>query len=285
MHGLLVPLDGSDMSTCVFGVVDRLLDDMPQEETPQVVLVQAVDPKQHPGAGAYEVAFHNAQSNLSRLSQRFPPRIRTTIRVERGDPAECIVACAEASQARMVVMATHGHSGVERLLRGSVAERVLRSCPVPLLLLNPRSATLEDPFRRVLVPLDGSEVASGVLLVLDDLTRTHGSQLVLLRVDPDTPETPEARLQRSRNLRQSLEPFKDLLKETGHPRVGTAVAFGPVAHEILEVCARENASMIAMSSHGRSGVSRWLLGSVAENVLRHCEVPILIRRAEPGERG
>src|SRR5690606_4787778 len=111
-----------------------------------------------------------------------------SVRVVTGDPVEEIVAEAERLQPELVAMATHGRSGLTRFVRGSVAEQVIRACPAPVLVANPRALDgmgegRELRFRRILVPVDGSDVSLGVLPLVEDLGRLYDSEVLLLRVE------------------------------------------------------------------------------------------------------
>jgi nucleotide-binding universal stress UspA family protein len=193
-------------------------------------------------------------------------------------------------------MATHGRSGPSRWVRGSVAERVLRGSSSTVLLANPRAldqAEQDLRFGSVLVPLDGSSQSESILPTVIELAKLYGAGVKLLRVGwlapaamdypvhaaipPVTPEELEA----------TLEAPRARLQAAGL-KVETAVSFGFEADEILAAIEREPGTLLAMTTHGRTGLDRWLFGSVAEKVLRACTCPVLVKRvaafAGEGER-
>lgn len=225
-------------------------------------------------------------------------------RVVLGPPAEAILDMADEERADLIALATHGRGGIGRFLLGSVAERVAHHAQVPVLLL--RAASLarqggEDTHlcRRILVPLDGSDLAQAVLPVAYDLARCTAASVVLLRVIPepvmDIVEAPAKLLlgnlprdsthdKRIEYERETAQRSLDAVAHTFVAReipVETLVRFGQPAETILDVAQSVGADLIAMATHGCSGIRRFLLGSVADRVVRHAHVPVVLVRAHP----
>ncbi|MFO7893622.1 MAG: universal stress protein [Longimicrobiales bacterium] len=227
-----------------------------------------------------------------------------------GEPSETVAARVEESEADLVVMSTHGRGGLDRAWLGSVADRLIRRLTVPLLLVRPEeeegNGEEADPeshddgpelsleparIQRVLVPLDGSELAEAILDPAARLARQTGASLVLLRVmDPrlptDAPYLPatvegtEARFQERRTeARDYLDRVAERLRGEGVEVADVEVREGSAAPTILEQ-AGEGADIVAMATHGRGGLRRWLLGSVSDKVLRGADRPVLIVRPE-----
>ena len=139
-------------------------------------------------------------------------------------------------------------------------------------------------FKKILVPLDGSALAEAILPQVTELARVHAAELVILRVAlahafPGADPT-EAQLHAVRDSEKYLEGVEQGLKGGGL-QVSSVVRYGHAAEEILDHSAFAGIDLIAMSTHGRTGVSRWVLGSVAEKVLRASTTPLLLVRA-PG---
>lgn len=141
-------------------------------------------------------------------------------------------------------------------------------------------------YKRVLVPLDGSELSEGVLPFLTDIAGPLDMTIVLLRVlEPVTPTMVEAAgtavaddLEgRRRDAAEYLAPLEIGLRARGIETT-SGVRVGRAEDEILAAARAEGADLIAMSTHGRSGLGRLLFGSVAEQVLRHAEVPVFLMR-------
>ncbi|HEX5506402.1 MAG TPA: universal stress protein [Thermomicrobiales bacterium] len=191
-------------------------------------------------------------------------RVRTM--VVPGHPAGAILDTAEAEGVGLIAMATHGRSGLARFALGSIAELVLRATRHPLLLVRTAGPAR---FTRVLLPLDGSPLAETVLPLARDLAAGLGLEVVLLRVAPNAAERTDARVY--------LEAAAADLR-AGGLTVATRVTEGAAAEEILQVTAAEGISPIAMATRGRGGPARWVLGSVAESVVRASTVPVLVLR-------
>ena len=270
---ILVPLDGSALAA---GVLERAAplwkDPAIELELLGVVPAGGAAAEVEDSADRLQAALEKSAAGLGR-----PARVN----VIRGDAAEGILRRMGELNPELVVLGTHGRSGVERWVRGSVAERVLRHATAPLLLCNPRALAggALGP-KRILVPLDGSPLADEILPLVTSIARTFGAEVVLLRVEPLTMGELETAVPVLRwdpaLVLGSLLPQEERLRAAGLT-VHRRASYGIEAAEILR--AAEDADLVAMSTHGRAGASRWLLGSVAEQVLRHCSRPLLVRRA------
>jgi len=214
--------------------------------------------------------------------------------VRHGAAAEAIVDYAAQTGIRQIVMATHGYTGLKRWTHGSVAERVLQAAGVPVLLIRAKEADpvsgLQQPAecRRILVPLDGSEMAEQVLPVVGPIARVFEAETTLFQVAttyvlgsfssewyPSLQSTFEMV---ERQAEVYLARVAARLNEQGIV-TSTAVRTGPVAESIVKYADTSQTNLIAMCTHGRTGLARWALGSVADRVLRAAGVPILLVRA------
>ena len=213
--------------------------------------------------------------------------------VEKGKPEDVIIEKAAADKSMLVTMATHGRSGLNRFLLGSVAEKVLRGTANPLLLIR---AAGEGPttgaatFKSVVVPLDGSEVAESLLPMVGALAKQLDLEVELFRAyhipyntygdDWGFAESAEQLLTSVREeAAQYLDKKAAELKALGVEKVTCVTKEGFAGDEIIKFGRNTADNLIAMCSHGRSGVKRWVLGSVAEAVARHSGDPVLIVRA------
>jgi nucleotide-binding universal stress UspA family protein len=210
-----------------------------------------------------------------------------------GDPAEQIMRVAETRRIDLILMTSHGRGAIGRLAFGSVADRVARSSPVPVLVTRPRDAdTASVGIRRLVVPLDGSELSRQALPAAVALAQQFGLPLRLVSVlDLWSASSPalaygaafgqelyddlmhDAEALQSRMLEDAAAP----LRASGLS-VEATLLHGPVAQAIMVATAPGD--VIVMTSHGTSGVTRWLLGSVAEKLVREGPVPVMLLRAE-----
>lgn len=185
----------------------------------------------------------------------------------------------------LVVMGTHGRRGLRRLLLGSVAEEMVRLAPCPVLTVPEHSKTAaETRIERILVPIDFSQYSKLALQYALNFARLHKARLQLLHVIEEAvypdfylPLMPSGTMVTEKLREQAEDRLKALLAEmevpatmgVGHVKEGRAVT------EITEFAERENSDLIVIASHGLTGLSHILLGSVTEHVVRQAACPVL----------
>lgn len=201
--------------------------------------------------------------------------------LRRGTPHEEILAFREERDARTVVMGTHGRTGVDRLRLGSVTERVVRLSAVPVLAVGGADdASPRTDYGSILLPTDGSDAAASALGPAVDLARAYDASLhVVHAVDADIFDrdgTGDLDTERHHDAgREAVDDLESRARDAGVDDVTTAVREGAPADVILTYCEENDVDCIAMSTHGRSGLPRYLLGSTTERVLRHTSRPVL----------
>ncbi len=282
---ILVPLDGSPLA-------ERILAQVTHESLrvgTEWMLLHIL--KRHPAAERAEGASDpagEARRAVEELQLRLRARgIPAQAAFMTGEPAAEILAFAEAYRPSLVAMSTHGRSGLSRAVRGSVAEQVLRKCPFPTLLAGPlglrtSSEPEPQPIRTILVPTDGSEASTGVAPLVEDWAACHGAEIVLLHVVPAA-ETVGGNGGESAELRAGeakciLDRFVSRFSGNA-ARIRARWVRGIPEAEIVQAAREERADLVAMATHGRTGLSRFLLGSVTEAVLRTAPCPILVARS------
>jgi nucleotide-binding universal stress UspA family protein len=147
-------------------------------------------------------------------------------------------------------------------------------------------------FKKILVPLDGSSMAEAVLPYVRRMALESGAEVELLNVTmlPIPAYPVDAPLDFDRVIKQqhdaSTQYLRKVVEDLGHDgiKVTPLISEGPVAEEILAHAELIGADLIAMSTHGRSGISRWLMGSVADKVLHGAKVPVLLIRPNEVQR-
>lgn len=235
------------------------------------------------GMSVAEQSAHAAVDHVRTLADEVDCRVRTSVR--QGMPHTTIVDYAASHDVDLVVMGTHGRTGLERFLLGSVAERVLRESSTPVLTVHLDGETETPSYADVLVPTDGSEGSAAALEhALTLATATGGRLHVLSVVDSRAisggfeagPALPSIRTHLERYARDSVEAFRDRATDAGVDSTGT-VAVGLPADEI-RAFAEDNADLVVMGTHGRTGLERVILGSVTERVVRTTDVPVLTVR-------
>ncbi|HLO34423.1 MAG TPA: universal stress protein [Anaerolineales bacterium] len=213
--------------------------------------------------------------------------------VEGGVPQEVIIAKAAENRGTLIALATHGRSGLNRWLLGSVAEKVLRGASNAVLLVRGTEEAKtegEKAPERVIVPLDGSQLAEAVMPIVLEVAKAIKLKVVLLRVYSAPPimysighddflDDLNKILAESKSEATSyLDNVANQLKSKGLADVIQIVSEGEAAENIIELARGAPNSLIVMCTHGYSGVKSWVLGSVAEKVVRHGGNPVLVIR-------
>ena len=245
-----------------------------------------IDDHLHPLRRRHELTY------LERARDRLAAGVSASVVLLDGSPAATLADHARAMGATLVVMTTHGRRGFERAWLGSVADEMIRTCPVPVLLVSARSGGAAGDFRRIVVPLDGSPLSEGILKHALYLAAPHPSaELVLIDVVQPAPSDtwlkdgliasdPAEQIHATRVQEEQhyLDGVARTLTAEG-ARVQTRVRVGSdVASAILDAARTEEADIVALATHGRSGLTRLALGSVAQKVVREATTPILVFR-------
>ncbi len=305
-RSILVPLDGSDTAEQALphaAMLARLLDaGIILARVPETIVVPVMsagiwitDEVEPPEAHA------QAEDYLAEVARRAVLAGLTTQTVVPSHPvAAGILHAVEMTSPDLVVMTTHGRSGFRRWVLGSVADKVVHTSPAPVYLV--RAAEPEDaaatpaPIQRIMVPLDGSTAGEQALPTAIDLARRTGARVVLVRVPvvpgfaTVIPETagwiPQLLQQKAVEATAYLESVAEALDTQG---IGVdidveIVTAGGVAEGLVASSREWGADVVVMSTHGRTGLRRWVLGSVADGVLRQADRPVWLVRggAEAG---
>lgn len=277
---ILVPLDGSTLSDGILQPLSRLV---ASQGGGTLHLQQVVEGAASTGRQT-DAASNRVRAHLTAIKAGLQREgVSANIIVDRGSAAERILSRVGMMRTDLVAMATHGRSGVSRLVHGSVAEAVLRHCSVPLLLVNPHGLSVvpeKTPFRHLLVPLDGSPEADEILPLVEQIAPTLDAEVVLQFVKESWGVGTARHAAAREQVALALKDQRRRLEEAGL-RVSVRADFGPPAAQILEAAQGLHSDLVAMTTHGREGVFRLRFGSVAETVLRNSPCPVLLHRADP----
>ena len=293
---ILVGLDGSPLAESILPYVSTLAKVLDA----QVTLLHVV-----PGVhGWHDSDFYRflsplirqeeseAYGYLRRVTDRLAEAgIRVQSRVSIGDAAAEILTTGQQAGADLIALATHGRSGLRRWVYGSVAEKVLHTTHTPLLLLRPTGEQPAPPLglTQVVLPLDGSPVAETALPLAAELARRCGVPLVLLRVVETLPLTFVDPLSMAGGnyqaildgLEKAAQEYLDQVATTlRHDdfSVQLVTAMGGPADKIVRYSHDRPGSLVVMATHGRTGVTEVVLGSVARRVVLHGNTPTLMVR-------
>jgi nucleotide-binding universal stress UspA family protein len=293
---ILVALDGSELSERIlpYAIFTAAKLKVPAE----LLHVLELEPLQSASA-EQQLRFHNvlaaarikSMDYLKKIAASFVGAAQTNCLVEIGKPAEVIVDRAASDARVLIAMTTHGRSGINRWLLGSVADKVLHAAANPLLLVRatdePKKLAM-PPLQKIMVALDGSPLAEIVLPHAAELAAKMGLGIVLARVfgfpTPVFAEdygvyVEELWDQIEAESQEYLDQKAKQICAQGVPRVSTQSVPGLASEKLIELAQDSPGTLVAMCTHGRSGVNRWVLGSVTDRVVRHLGGPVLIIRA------
>jgi nucleotide-binding universal stress UspA family protein len=300
LRTILVPLDGSKFSESSLPLATEIARAAGAKLYPTLVHVPyepeqllANTPFQFEGVDMAEYDAHRLERDreyMAELGGRLSrDGVCTEARVvESTSVADALAAHAALIGADLILMASHGHSGVSRAWLGSVADRLVRHSVTPLLVTRPRAEA--DPgtaaVAHILVPLDGSDLAERALGPAAELARATGARLTLAhvisvitvlgpRILPLVQHELEPELERAATY---LERVADRLRADGLDVATHAVHGKTPPLAMSEMADKLGVDVIAMASHGYGGLKRAVLGSVADKLLRVSSLPVLITR-------
>jgi nucleotide-binding universal stress UspA family protein len=298
---VLVPLDGSPLAQSALPYALALASAV---DAP-ITLLSVVPPMQMltddyvPYNAATEaVQLADAGDALDALARSLRTHgVRVTTAVAVGDAADQILRYTEENDVDAIVMASHGRGGALHWAFGSVARKVITGATVPTLVVRaqdaPEHAETPAPLRSILVPLDGSELAEGVIPLATDLARSCGASVTLARVVPfpggiymASPYAPlvaadtfDHAMEQARDAaRVYLEAAAERLRSAGIT-VEAVVRDGDPASRLLSLMDEDRYDLVVAATHGRTGIRRWVMGSVAERLIESSHTPVLLVRS------
>ena len=298
---ILVPLDGSWVAEHVVPYAVLL----GKRLNSPVVITTVVDTRELPtahdenAARLIEMQRGSGHDYLNRMRQQFEREgIATTIEAVVGPAADAIVQAASSHKAGLIAMATHGRSGVDRWRLGSVSDRVLRTASVPVLLVRPPEAqsaarVAAPTIQHILLPLDGSERSASAVPAATFLAKAFSVPVTVMRTvsftwyAAETGASPYDGMdgEAAQDILTALEDeargyaegvANQLRKDGIEARISISHANPGAA--ITDLAAATPGSVVVMSTHGRSGLGRTLLGSVTDHVIRSSLSPVLVVR-------
>jgi nucleotide-binding universal stress UspA family protein len=261
---ILVALDGSKTSEAVLPYLESLL----HYQDADVTLATAVAPGPIPQmeAGGY---LKEAADRLRRKGAV------VDIEVLTGKPASALTAYAAGGRFDLLALCSRGKTGLKRMLFGSVAEEILRSTTVPVLVVPPADRRqAPEAVKKIVVPLDGSHRSAAVLKPAAALAKAFGAKLCFVTVVSPTAAEDLPVETVAHNLFQDQK----ALQKNGL-EVEVAVLYGDPTDRILAFAEENQADLIALASHGRTGLDKVVFGTVAESLLRRSRRPLLVVRS------
>jgi len=290
---ILVPLDGSELAEVALPYAEELAGRLGS----QVTLLCVSESDQvlpHYQCDIYlkrlvDTTKRNAENCWGKARGK---EVKVETAILAGYPAEQIVDYAAKEDIGLIVMATHGRTGVKRWALGSVASKVVKATRRPVALIRAKGARADvrqkGVLHKALVPVDGSMDGEAIMPYIEELASKLGVELTLINILPrDYTTEIQERVDRLEELRSAARAYLDtrvaMLKEKGIAARGEfrEVMEGAEAEEVIKLVAELDVDVVAMSTHGRYGArdtGRMTFGRVADNVLNGGNVPLILVR-------
>ncbi len=310
-HTIMVPLDTSAFSEHALPLAQSIARNAPTDRPTTLHLVHVHVPVYRTllndaNVGGVPILDETADAESQQREHDHVAMLRTTLgpmpgvevwcTLLHGPIAAALTEHADAIGADLIVMTTHGRGGMGRAWLGSVADAVMRHGCIPVLIVRPHEAApapaQEMTTKRILVPLDGSPLAEQALEPARKLDPSGMATFVLMHAIPpfvfggylpyiDVDELDLRSTQRQRAKAQAyLERVAGTLRAEGRQAETVLCSKQQSAVAILEAAREQRADAIALATHGRGGVRRWLLGSVADKVVRAAHIPVLLHHPQ-----
>jgi nucleotide-binding universal stress UspA family protein len=297
---VLVPLDGSPLAEEALPLALRIADKSGGSIRLALVHEPPAIPYDAPNARLVTSAEKAVEQAEREYLRKMETRLReggtqvSTVGPLLGEIGPVLAEQVLELGADLVVMATHGRGGVQRVWLGSVADYLIRHVDVPVLLVRPGAgstpATVASSATEILVPVDGSDLAEEALEPAAELARLWNLDLSLVRVlrpvmmitEPALPVPSSYDEELTKACRSQAQDYVDDivddLRADGLRASGTAVIGWNPIDTILELARPERVAVIAIATHGRGGLRRLALGSVADKLVRASAMPVLVYR-------
>lgn len=310
MKRILVPLDGSEFGEHSLPLAMRIA----KRSEGTLHLVSVIPISETIGLEGYPYLSQDFLKSIHQRHERYLAGVAEKINANgvvaevsllyQGESiSDTIVEHAHNVKPDLVTITTHGRGGLARLFLGSIADRLIRQLPMPLLVVRPHTEKLDmyhlPALKKILLPLDGEPDAEKMLPSAGKLTQLMNAELTLLRVitplipmdyhcqgfdtlDEEVEEVINRTEETQAHLQQQAESYLNILADdlrkhglTVHTMV---VQNKHPASAILELTEKEQFDLISLETHGRKGVSRLILGSVADKLIRTAHVPVMVHR-------
>ena len=287
---VLVPLDGSELAERAIPYAKTIARTKGSELILFTVSIASVEQLDRPMKSYLELHANELQSQ----------GIKASVAIAYGNVADEIVSFADKNNIDLIIISTHGYSGIKRWVLGSVAGKVLYGTSVQVLLTKSKSPKVSQvELKKLLLPLDGSPFAEAPIPFIEELTKGTKTEIVLTTVcEPplvpsygDRPINPAWKKHRDelwaetqKQASEYLNKVKTKLEKHGMKVKSQVIPgdLGRVAESIMQAAQTEKVDLIVMTTHGRSGVSRWVYGGVANRIVEESLQPtLLIRPAMP----
>jgi nucleotide-binding universal stress UspA family protein len=280
---ILVPLDGSDLAELALPYAEELATAFKSE----VILLHVSEPAESHYRHMHELYVKEVADREKERFKKVSPVVVT------GKPAEEIISYAEKNDVGLLIITSHGRSGILSWATGSIASKLLQGAEVPTLLVRAakprRKARRQVLLKQILLPLDGSEAGEAAVEYVGELMSRLESEVILFGVVSsgqhirsvgglDYISYPEEQMAMFKKEAEDYlnGVYRRLKRRKGSVKVTLKVGVGDIGQEILKFAEEERVNLIAISSHGHSGIEKWVFGSIANKVVQASKTPVLV---------
>jgi len=284
MYGrILVPLDGSDLAERSLPYVKHIA----KKLNSAVILMMVCLPSNY--------AELPLKAYIQKKTKEFQVEgIKTNSKILRGEAATAILKFAQKNDIDLIVMSAHGGSGISRWSLGSCATKVLQKTNIPTLLVRSnktKAKSLNAEISKILIALDGSHFSEAIIPYVKRLIEINKPEVILVRViEPVTLPFTTGYIEHEKYEKEIMEKAKEeassylqkmkgLFEQEG-TKASTVLLKGHPANAILNYAEESNIRLIAITTHGYTGITKWAYGSVAANIIESSTIPILLFRPQ-----
>jgi len=234
-----------------------------------------------------------AQAYLVEIKQRLRPTgLEVKTMVAEGKASEEILRCSREHEADLIVLTSHGHQGTGKFDFGPTLHQVISAASISIMLVRPAQERMTfpeaTPYRRILVPLDGSRRAEWALCLAATVASYHNATLLIAHVvqvpemargfplGPEEEEVAQRLIDLNRAAAESyLDQQKSQLSLGDNCECHLEIS-GRIPRAIQNLAERQEVDLVVLSAHGYSGDREWLYGGVARSLISHCKTPLLV---------
>jgi len=290
---ILVPLDGSELGEMALVYAKELASAIDLE-------IQMACATEHQDKATLRMCSLYLEKVVERLHTQVK-RINSESDVKTvvidGEPATALVEYAENEGIDLIIMMSHGRSGIMRWAIGGTANKIIQRCRIPVLLVRASQVLSKrrpvQVFKKILVPLDGSSMGEAALSYVKTIVKVLNCEVILLRVVEIVQRVhtvggldhfvySEQQIERMKD--EALKYLEQIRQQFDEGNVKIILRTGDPAQEIIRLSTEENINVVAMSSHGKSGIMQWVMGSVSSKILQAGEAPLLLVRPKKTAR-
>jgi nucleotide-binding universal stress UspA family protein len=295
---ILLPLDGSELSEKAVPYAEELAARLGSE----IILYHVYRREHHAQEHVHRMYLNRLAESVQNNIKKSRPgsaEVKVTTMVEAGETTQSICNLVDKNKIDLIIMTAVSTSGskIGKTL-GSVTDHICRTIPIPVMIVRlqnaPRIGGKERLIDRLLIPLDGSDLSKQALPAAEELASRLEAGIILFQMANmiltyDNGTEGEAYIDyakfddiEKKRVNAEMTALETDLKKRGLFATGVVTSGFDAASEIIEMCQKSDIDLIIMSTHGRSGVSRWVFGNIAEKVLRHGQTPVLLIKASAG---